>query len=865
MVRNTLGDKRAPFETQLRELWRRCRWSMPEEVDLTWKRAAYEMASFLPTPPSQEVVRKMVTQGYGVSDARISALLKGMKAVGALPSHDEHMWRMVASLCDLMGRPELYDEIKNFDLESIVIGVKEVEGAEALTTSLTHSKEKPCSLPRRDLHPIVGRNFIANALKSRLLTALNCALVYRIGVGKTAIALEIGNDPEVMQKFDGVLLAEMGLEINLETALRNWASALDIQVEEKALLKNDQQWEAAVNDAIGKRRMLLILDDVVGSKLDSARRIMRNVGRNCVYLITTREQRVASQLVGNDEGVTKIEALSEEDGCRVLESLAPQAVAYDRKAALEIVGAVDGLPLALVLIGNYLRYEASHGDEERTRTAFTRMTQAGQRFSLRDDERSFGEIIDLSVKALPSDEYREAFAALSIFRARPYGFSLNEAERLCHITRSTLWGLVDAGLVELHDRKGMYTVHRVIHDYASLKLDPKSRVALHQGAFEYYRDLLVTLEEGYTADTGTPQDPHAYLRWLRYETPEWLAALDNWLHHLSHVGDEAESLMAFLGTYLNAFWWWGCFVEYEFCEQLIEALQQSGLSESGRHLVTLLRRFQENYAIESLTPTDRRQGSWKIVAATLHELMNLAGLDCPIADLKSLERRHVRALFDIFLAEAYRFGDGNFPTAAKWYSEACELFRANSDRWDLAFTSYHLADLNLEFGQYDAGLRHSKEALSLGLAEEDPEVVADSYRVRGDLCIAQGKLEQAVDNYLLAVSHAYRFQVEPCPPDPYTVTFYFRMVRDVIARMEALNDEQRAVALARFKTFWPVEAPIADRDSVELTFNSFPAYFDLELKNLKQDGAAYAIEVEASCASLVEEVSALSLQVSQEA
>jgi hypothetical protein len=840
---------------------------MPGNDDsrLTWKMVTDGMAAHLDEPLSQHSVRKMVTQGHGISDSRISALLKTLKTLGTLPPDDDVSWREVASTCDLMERPDLYDEIRSFDEASLAVGAEKLRNEEARSSTRAGSKAKPRCLPRRDIHPIVGRNLVASALKTRLLSSHNCALVYRIGVGKTAIALEVANDPGIVQKFDGVLLAEMGFEINVEMAFRNWASALEIRAEEKAPLKSGPQWEAAVNDAIGKRQMLLILDDVVGSKLDSARRIMRNVGQNCVYLITTREQRVASKLVGSEEGVTKIDALSDEDGCRVLESLAPQAVAYDREAALDLVAAVDGLPLALVLIGNYLRYETSHGDEERTRTAFARMMQAGQRFSLRDDERSFGEIIDLSVNALPSAEDRDALAAISIFRARPYGFSLHEAESLCHVTRSTLWGLVDAGLVELHDRKGIYTVNRVIHDYANLRLDPNSRVALHQRAFEYYRDLLVSLEEGYSANAGTHQDPHAYLRWLRYETPEWLAALDNWLHHLSHVGDEAESLMAFLETYLNAFWWWGCFVEYEFCAQLIEALQQSGLSNSGRQLVTLLRRFQDNYAIESLTLTHRKQGCWKVVAETLLELKNFIGLDCPIGDLADSERRHVRALLDIFLAEAYRFGEGDLATAAKWYGEACELFKANSDRWDLAFTLYHLADLNLEFRQYDSGLTHSKEALSLGLAEGDPEVVADIYRVRGDLCIARGELERAVENYLLAVFHAYRFQVEPCPPDAYTVTFYFRMVRDVLARLEVLDETQRFLVLDDFKAFWPTDASIADRDCVELTFRLFPACFDLKLNTLKQDGAAYATEVKALCASLAEKVLTLSHRVSNAA
>ncbi|PKO55496.1 MAG: NB-ARC domain-containing protein, partial [Betaproteobacteria bacterium HGW-Betaproteobacteria-21] len=298
--------------------------------------------------------------------------------------------------------------------------------------------------------------------------------------------------------------------------------------------------------------MLVVLDDVWQKK--AAREFMHLVP-NGVFIITTRLKDVGLML-GDPELVPELDS---ETGLRLLTDIAPKAVAFDAEGASNLVSAVYGLPLALVLIGKYLRRESADGDPDRMASAFQIVAEAGQRLELNpseeDGSRSLAEIIEISFTALRSDEARRALLALSIFRPKPDTFSKEIALRVAEAEPAVLYDLSDIGLIE-HYGQGEYTMHRVIAEYARTKLPLTESQNLHHKALDYYsRKLQQDIDD----------NPVAYLGWYRYEQTDWQATKDAWLYHLAHTGNAVTGVLAFLRVYFDAFWWWGYYQRFPFC------------------------------------------------------------------------------------------------------------------------------------------------------------------------------------------------------------------------------------------------------------------------------------------------------------
>src|SRR5262249_17923759 len=130
---------------------------------------------------------------------------------------------------------------------------------------------------------------------------------------------------------------------------------------------------------IGSRTMLLIVDDawrpedIIPFKVG---------GPNCAHLVTTRFPPIASQVAAS-----KAMALSELDsqqGLSLLQHLAPQVVTKEKERAQTLVKLVGGLPLALTLIGNYLRVQSYTGQTRRVVAAFEHLSKVESRLRLQE-------------------------------------------------------------------------------------------------------------------------------------------------------------------------------------------------------------------------------------------------------------------------------------------------------------------------------------------------------------------------------------------------------------------------------------------------------------------------------------------------
>jgi tetratricopeptide (TPR) repeat protein len=705
-------------------------------------------------------------------------------------------------------------------------------------------------------YSIVGHEQMLNELKGALFTGKSQALVVLPGVGKTTLAIEAANDKEVLAHFpDGVLWASLGRHPDILGELKRWAWALDVDKEKLAQVQSVEQGRDIVASAIGQRRMLLVVDDVW--QYDAAK-IFKDLGSHCGHLTISRMPEIAIRFAGKP---TKVRELTNEEGMSLLSQFIPEVVKAEPQATLELVEASGGLPLALTLLGSRLKLASYDGDSERVKDALEALHDEKKRQEAYENPEgidsppiALAAAIELSFSHESlGEEGRQALQALSILRPKPHAFSKDLALEVAGVDREMLYKLNDVGLIECVP-ENRYTMQRTIAEYIRGKLSAEELKARYHRAVEYFRKQMMDIEESLKADGD-------YAGWYRYESKEWQAAKNNWLYYLSQSGDESTTALAFLTAYFDAFWWWGCYLDFAYCDQLIKEWQQKESSERDKQILTLVRKFQDAYPKET---EDRHATTWSEVETALVQLLQLAGLDGDPSQWPDEERRHVRGLADIFRAEVYRFGCNQPETAAICYQEALDLFGKNGDHWDMAWVLYHFAEMNFERGKADIALDQLHQSLQLGVAEKDPEVIAHAYRVRGDIFLSLNDMEHAADSYQRAVFHAYRFQADPAPPDPYTVQFYAQMVEHVMEKLKKLYAMRKSDAISLSQgmhEFWtpawqlsgtPAVAPdlsgLWDEGSmVELKPYMFPP--GLLKEDIGTQGAQYKDQVKAVCSA----------------
>ncbi len=332
---------------------------------------------------------------------------------------------------------------------------------------------------------LVGRNEQLSYLKQQLQNSqgISPTVLYGLpGVGKTTVAISLAHDQELRSHFrDGILWVGLGPTPNVASLLARWGTLLGLAVPEKSSRSSSTAWIGQLRATLTTRAMLLIIDDAWQE--EDARAFLLG-GPMCACLVTTRFPLIANQLVVEER--IALPELTLEQGLHLLQRLAPSAVTRERQRAQDLVQAVGGLPLALTLMGNYLRTQSYSGQPRRIQAALDRLRDANTRLLLseppitREAHPGLNSSLTLSLQSViaVTDQQlppalRQALYALAVFPAKPHSFSEAAALAVAVCPVDTLDVLTDTGLVESQEA-GRYSLHQTIADYARLQQQDSS-------------------------------------------------------------------------------------------------------------------------------------------------------------------------------------------------------------------------------------------------------------------------------------------------------------------------------------------------------------------------------------------------------
>ena len=180
------------------------------------------------------------------------------------------------------------------------------------------------------------------------------------GLGKTAIARALANDPEVEKAFPegNIFWGPIGEKPNLLSEIASWGYVL----KSDALMQASTLKEATnfLASALGNRHALLILDDVW--RAEDADPFLKARRRNCALVITTRLLDVAEHIAdGDPSAIYELPRLTVNNALKLLRALASEVVDEYPNESRELVADLEGLPLALKVAGLLLKSEYRKG------------------------------------------------------------------------------------------------------------------------------------------------------------------------------------------------------------------------------------------------------------------------------------------------------------------------------------------------------------------------------------------------------------------------------------------------------------------------------------------------------------------------
>jgi tetratricopeptide (TPR) repeat protein len=600
---------------------------------------------------------------------------------------------------------EAADMLRAWEAEGLPAGtLPEVEGDLA-------AHAPPFTPPPRPPQGLVGRENLMARVRERLSPESGdrwLALHGLPGVGKTSLAIELAHDPDLRQRYpDGVLWAGLGVEPDPSHWLMLWGTALGIRPETLAALADTRQQAQAVHAAIGERCILLVVDDVWKTE-DGL--IFRMGGPNTAVLFTTRFPAVAHELA--PEGTIPVEELDEEQGIQLLGRYVPSLAHRRESTAQELVNLASGLPMALVLIGGYLRREAYSGQSRRLAGAIEQLRAIDQvlevpgshsakegRADLAPGEAlTLRKVIELS-EAVLSPAGVTSLHELALHPPKPASFPEAAALAILEHGASAMDELVDMGLLEVVGDE-RYSMHSAINAFGRLE------VVGSQAQARYIAFWLEFLERGET------------------NVPRVLPEMNNIMRALelaSEIGDGSDFVRG-----VNDFY---------------PYLERSGQVERGASLLDAAREHAEKLAdqmemlriLAHLGRAYQRLGNYDKASASYQAAL----------DLKVTKKAHDLRCACLQGLGVVAFSQGDFTAAADYYAEGLSQARQHDLVDRQAALLSNQATLFVSQADPEQAMTRFRESLRLARILTDRSLEAVLLSNLGALAAQEGDLVAA--------------------------------------------------------------------------------------------------------------------------
>ena len=464
----------------------------------------------------------------------------------------------------------------------------------------------------------------------------------------------------------------------------------------------------------------------------------------------------------------------------------------------EVTGIVDhvwdftgGYPQALALVADLIK-ESGSADQSVQLIRQLAALQGGRAAQL---EALVNRIMD----TIDDEELRDTLYRVCVTRH----FDGPLVERLMNVNERSAQTLLDrlsrySFVREATAEHSFLAVSDFVRRFGEKHLGVAQIQATHRQTADYYRGLI---------SEAADEDETSYQSWFRYEQPAFQGLESDWLYHLSRLTgtNRQDGRLGIARIFLDAFWWWGCYIPFPFCEQILADWSDatSGNDEDrawGLQLQTVYDSYPKGWR-----KADAPAGQWAKVRLALRYLWD----HCRFSERPGdPDMQHIRGILDLFAADAARFVDPGDQEAEEQLKDAAEQFAANDDEWNVAWVEFYRADLAVAREQTDLAMSMAKESAERHPGLDDDELVANLHRVCADAQWLRRDPGAALDAYARAVAHAYRFQVKDVQ-DEYTDAFQEEMIDRSMERLATLHadgrDEGHAVlrsACARIRAFF---------------------------------------------------------------
>ena len=294
------------------------------------------------------------------------------------------------------------------------------------------------------------------------------------GIGKTTLAKALAHDKTLSRLFpDGILWAELGAHPNLLGVLAGWARALGAE----ALLQADdlEQARNLLASLLQDKRILLIVDDIW--QTEHAQPFFVS-GKKGAILLTTRINDVARKLASPSQ-IYALAGLSDTESLRLLTKITPAVVADYPDETLELVRALEGLPLAIQVAGRLLESERSLGfsvvdllEELKSETHILEAEAPPDRADLINETTpTVAALLYKSIEKL-DDTIRDYYAYLGVFAPKPATFDLDAMKFVWDVDdpKPIIRILEGRGLLDILPN-GRYQMHALLVLLAKTLLD----------------------------------------------------------------------------------------------------------------------------------------------------------------------------------------------------------------------------------------------------------------------------------------------------------------------------------------------------------------------------------------------------------